>query len=92
MELDTAQQDMLAAEATAMLTRLQRISKRQRELLAQLSSPALAPSGVQPNPDVVRIAVAARTLGCLTKAYCPLHIVQTLSHTFLISRSIPPGM
>jgi hypothetical protein len=54
LDLDPVQQDMLAAEATAMLTSLRRLSERQRELLAQLSCPAATASGVHPPPDVVR--------------------------------------
>ena len=54
LDLDPAQQDTLAAEATAMLTGLQRLSERQRELLAQLSCPTATASGVHPPPDVVR--------------------------------------
>ena len=57
MQLDAAQQEVLAFEATAMLNRLQCISERQQRLLAQLCSPAAAPSGVHPNPELVRLVI-----------------------------------
>ena len=82
MDLDSAQQELLAVEATAMLTRLQSISERQRELLAQLSSPAAAPSGVHPSPCLVRTAICtAVPVGPATP-----HPKSNLSLTLNLSR------